>query len=163
MCVLLCMLAGYFTALMECRAQEQFLGKTLKEVQIQLNKDQIRYEEQSSPMGDATTLTYIPTELNRKRTDLYTAHFLHFRQEKKNVCDLIMSYPMIQQNWLADTLRNRLLQAGFKKVDETRFVNEIRHCLAQLEYVRELNPYTQQPTNVRMLRVTYTPDLKQAD
>ncbi len=110
-----------------------------------------------SPTGDATTLSYSPSEPNRKRFDLYTAHFLRFRQDNKNVCDLIMSYPILQQNWLADTLKNRLILSGFKKVDDSIFWNETRNCLAQLEYVNDLNPYTQQPTKVKMLRVTFTP------
>ncbi|RRA98075.1 hypothetical protein [Larkinella rosea] len=156
-------LLGVCSAWNSCQAQEQFLGKTLKEVQTQLSKDRIRYEEQSSPMGDATTLSYSPSESNRKRVDLYIAHFLRFRQDNKNACDLIMSYPMMQQNWVADTLKNRLIQAGFKAMDHSRFWNETRHCSAQLEYVNDLNPYTQQPTKVRMLRVSYTSNPKQPE
>jgi hypothetical protein len=147
----------------KCQAQEQFLGKTLQQVQSQLNKDRVRYEEQSSPMGDLTTLSYSPSEPNRKRIDLYTAHFLRFRQDNKNVCDLIMSYPMMQQSWVADTLKNRLLQSGFKAIDNSKFLNETRNCYAQLEYVNDLNPYTQQPTKVKMLRVTFTPSSKKPD
>ncbi|GAB3921124.1 hypothetical protein GCM10028804_16440 [Larkinella terrae] len=114
-------------------------------------------------MGDATTLSYSPPESNRKRVDLYITHFLRFRQDNKNACDLIMSYPMMQQNWVADTLKNRLIQTGFKMIDPSRFRHESRSCLAQLEYVTDLNPYTQQPTKVKMLRLTYTPSSKQPE
>lgn len=105
-------------------------------------------------MGDMTTLNYSLSESNHKRIDLYTAHFLRFRQDNKNVCDLIMSYPMMQQGWVADTLKNRLLQAGFKNINNPKFWNEPRNCSAQLEYFNDLNPCAQQLINVKTLKVT---------
>ncbi|MFC5412047.1 hypothetical protein ACFPMF_22170 [Larkinella bovis] len=133
-------------------AQDQFLSKPLSEVKAQLDKKRISYSEQLSPMGDVTTLSYSATEVDSKRIDLFFTHSLTFPQANKNLCSEVVSLPMLQKAWVADTIKNRLLIAGFKKLDDSRYVNERFNLAATLDYIKD----SQQPT-VRMLRILFKP------
>ena len=148
------LLATFFT----CSGQDQYLGQPIGEVKSQLDKKRIVYTEQSSPTGDATILSYSVSEINPGRIDLFFTHSLSFQQTAKDQCVQLISTPMLQKPWVPDTLKNRLMAAGYKKIDESRFANDKTDCVVTLEYVKD----TQQP-NVRMLRVVYRPQPKQAE
>ncbi|MFD1142176.1 hypothetical protein ACFQ4C_13705 [Larkinella insperata] len=141
-----------------CFAQDQYIGQPIGEVKAQLDKKRIVYTEQSSPTGDAIILSYSVSEIQPGRVDLFFNHSLIFQQAAKDHCVQLISTPMLQKPWVPDTLKNRLTTAGYRKIDETRFVNDQIGSQAVLEYIRD----TQQP-NVRMLRVVYRPQPKQAE
>ncbi|GAB3275437.1 hypothetical protein GCM10027347_48790 [Larkinella harenae] len=136
-----------------CQAQDQFLGKSISEIRTILTKNRIGFQEELSPMGDVTTLTYSQAEGNPRRVELYTTHFLTFPLIANEVCTQIVSIPMMQQSWVADTLRKRMVMAGYKQLDDFRLLNEGKNCQATLDYVHD----RQRPA-VKMLRVVLLPN-----
>lgn len=154
----MCLLVGFLPAWFTSLAQEQFLGKTMGEVQVQLDKKRIRYTEHLSPMGDRTTLAYNEPQTTPKRTDLYVTHSLTFQQDRKGLCAQIISFPMLQKSWTADTIQNRLLASGYQKTGESQFSNRKLNSVATLEYIQD----SQRPA-VRMLRVVICEKPRQAE
>ncbi|WP_111628580.1 hypothetical protein [Larkinella arboricola] len=148
------LLAPFFT----CSGQDQYLGQSIGEVKTQLDKKRIVYTEQSSPTGDATILSYSVSEINPARVDLFFNHSLIFQQAAKDQCVQLISTPMLQKPWVSDTLKNRLMTVGYRKIDESQFTNDRTDCMAVLEYVKD----SQHP-NVRMVRIVYRKQPKQAD
>ena len=143
-------MAFLFIPVCHSAAQDQFLGKSIGDVRAQLDKKRIVYTEQASPNGDMTTLSYSVSETNSNRVDLFFTHALSFQQANQDRCVQLTSIPMLQKPWVADTLENRLLESGYKKIDNSRYVHEKFDQLVTLDYVKD----TQQP-NVRMLRMIF--------
>ncbi|MGA0555406.1 hypothetical protein ACO2Q8_02065 [Larkinella sp. VNQ87] len=154
----LTILAFLIIPVYQSAAQDQFLGRAINEVRSQLDKRRIVYTEQTSPMGDMTTLSYSVSETSPNRVDLFFSHALSFPQANQNRCNQVISIPMLQKPWVPDTLENRMLESGYKKLDDGRFVHEKFDQLVILDYVRD----TQQP-NVRMLRLVFRQRPKPAE
>ncbi|GAB3330302.1 hypothetical protein GCM10027299_34740 [Larkinella ripae] len=146
-----CLMTVLVTSGVICVAQDQFLGKSLGEVKSALTQKRIIYQEQLSPMGDATTLSYSATEADPKRVDLFFSHSLSFPQASKNRCVQLISTPMLQKAWVADTLKNRLLASGYQQTENGRFRDDRTRQVVALETIQDI----QQPT-IKMIRIVFT-------
>lgn len=148
--ILLLLLVG---AMPEVKAQLQFLGKTIGEAKFLAVQDKINLSSEVEIDEERTAMMYKTTVKTKSGVNFTMSHSLVFNSQRNDICYLVSSVPSLQEQWVADTLINRLKKKKFKKIDGNTFVRD--NWIAKFEYVNALDTKTGKKTGINIMRVNF--------